>query len=203
MFTFDFVWIYLCFFCCASTLLQCLVFYASTFYLLQCSWGVLRSAAFLCTFTCCILHQKMKLFFFLFDGSLTHKYTGLDGRKSYFAMCACTAADAKFRELRFTKPSAQGQNACSAWALSDDSKFQADERRCTYTSRVAVCCACTQFEVDWRLEWRSSQSRLYEISLVQRGRARPKPHIHKSIRIFLFHFGQLWRLRRRRLRRPR
>lgn len=114
----------------------------------------------------------------------TQVHAGLDGRKSYFAMCACTAADAKFRELRFTKPSGQGQNACSAWALSDDLKFQADERRCTYTSRVAVRCACTQFEVDWS-DVRPRVDYVDEISLVQRGRVRPEPHIHKSIRIFI------------------
>lgn len=68
----------------------------------------------------------MKLFSFLFDGLLTHKYTGVDGKENLFAMYACIA-DAIFRDLRFTKHrillSPKGRTERFAWALNDDSKF--------------------------------------------------------------------------------
>lgn len=68
----------------------------------------------------------MKLFSFLFDELLTHKYTGVDGKENLFAMYACIA-DAIFRDLRFTKHrillSPKGRTERFAWALNDDSKF--------------------------------------------------------------------------------
>lgn len=95
------------------------------------------------TLTCRILHQKMKLFSFLFDGSLTLRYR-MVGRKTYLP-CARILQMRKFEVRDFQNhflPS-----SCFAEASDDVSIFR--QTRCTYTFRVVICCAYTQFEVNW------------------------------------------------------
>lgn len=174
------------FFCCTSTLLQCLVFFTLLLFI-YCNvveaFCVLRLSCVPLRVVFCT--RKWNYFPFF---SMVHLHTstrGVGRKEKLFCnvrvyCCRCKISRIDIYETVWPRT----ECLCSAWALSDDLKFQADERRCTYTSRVAVWCACTQFEVDWS-DVRPRVDYVDEISLVQRGRVRPEPHIHKSIRIFI------------------